>query len=327
MPNTPLTIALPSKGRIEEGTTAFFGQAGLSLHKQAGARDYRGKLAGIPDTEVVFLSAGEIPAALESGAAHIGITGEDLLRDRCAEFEQKISLITDLGFSRADVVVAVPRAWIDVGNMADLEEVAHDFRTRHGRHMRVATKYFRLTRRFFAEHGLVDYRIVESAGATEGAPASGFAEIIVDITTTGGTLAANNLKVLEDGVILKSEAKLAASLAAHWSGRARMALGYFLNALWAAEQAQYIMLNFRAPADPLALSGNLQSTFGDKIDYTPQPGREQTLLCPVRRMHAVAAFLRSMGVTDSIKPARVDVSGGNNRWLEALLPHLPALPQ
>ena len=126
-----------------------------------------------------------------------------------------------LGFGHCDVVVAVPEAWIDVETMADLDDVAADFRPRHGRRLTVATKYINLTRRFFAGHGIADYRIVESLGATEGAPASGAADLIVDITTTGTTLTANGLKILADGVILKSEAHLVASLAAPWDGDRR----------------------------------------------------------------------------------------------------------
>ncbi|MBN9010313.1 MAG: ATP phosphoribosyltransferase, partial [Rhizobiales bacterium] len=111
----------------------------------------------------------------------------------------------------ADCVVAVPEAWIDVEAMEDLDDVAAGFRPRHGRRLTVATKYVNITRRFFAGHGIADYRIVESLGATEGAPATGAADLIVDITTTGSTLRANGLKMLADGTILKSEAWLVAS--------------------------------------------------------------------------------------------------------------------
>jgi ATP phosphoribosyltransferase len=121
-----------------------------------------------------------------------------------------------LGFGRADVVVAVPGFWLDVDRMADLEQIAPAFRAVHGRHLIVATKYRSLTRRFFAERKVTSYRIVESLGATEGAPDAGHAEIIVDITSTGETLAANHLKVLRDGTILKSEAGLFTATAAHW---------------------------------------------------------------------------------------------------------------
>src|SRR6476619_2341245 len=105
--------------------------------------------------------------------------------------------------------------------MADLDDVATAFRLKHERKMRLATKYVNLTRNFFSDHGITDYRIVESAGATEGAPAAGTAELIVDITTTGTTLAANGLRVIEDGVILRSQANLVAARAANWGAEER----------------------------------------------------------------------------------------------------------
>jgi ATP phosphoribosyltransferase len=147
-------------------------------------------------------------------------------------------MLTPLGFGHANVVVAVPQAWIDVRSMADLDEVAADLRARHGRKMRVATKYVNLTRKFFAAHSLADYRIVESLGATEGAPSSGAAEIIVDITTTGATLAANALKILDDGVMLRSEANLVASANAPWGPRARAAAGTVLTRIAAEEEGR-----------------------------------------------------------------------------------------
>jgi ATP phosphoribosyltransferase len=125
--------------------------------------------------------------------------------------------VQKLGFGFADVVVAVPECWIDVTTVADLEDIAFPFRRRHGRWPRVATKYTNMTRRFFATKGFGDYRIIESAGATEGAPAAGTAELIVDITTTGETLKANGLRILDDGVILKSQANLFASNVAAWT--------------------------------------------------------------------------------------------------------------
>ena len=151
---------------------------------------------------------------------HLGVTGEDLVRESIPDADRRVLLIEPLGFGSANVVVAVPQAWIDVRTMADLDDVTTGFRAQHNRRMRVATKYINLTRAFFASHGVVDYRIVESAGATEGAPAVGTAEMIVDITTTGATLAANGLKVLDDGVILRSQANLVASRDADWSAEA-----------------------------------------------------------------------------------------------------------
>jgi ATP phosphoribosyltransferase len=212
-----LLIAIPSKGRLQENTMAFFARAGLMMAQEGGSRDYRGVIRNLPGVEVLFLSASDIVAKLASGEVHFGVTGEDLIREAMPDHDKSLELLAPLGFGNADVVVAVPKGWIDASTMEDLEEIAADFHARHGKRMRVATKYVNITRRYFAEHGVADYRIVESLGATEGAPASGAAEFIVDITSTGSTLEANALKVLDDGVMLRSQANLVASLAAQWS--------------------------------------------------------------------------------------------------------------
>ena len=189
----PLVLAVPSKGRLQENAPAFFARAGLDIAQSGGARDYRGNLAGMENVEIAFLSAADIVAQLAAGHVHLGVTGEDLVRETIADVEAKVELLAPLGFGHAHVVVGVPRAWIDVKTMADLEDVAAGFRARRGERVRVATKYVHLTRRFFAERHVADYRIVESLGATEGAPAAGKAELIVDITTTGAKLLANAL--------------------------------------------------------------------------------------------------------------------------------------
>lgn len=218
--NGALVLALPSKGRLKAEAEALFARAGLAVQKRGG-RNYRGRLAGLEGVEVAFLSAAEIARELAAGSVHLGITGEDLVRESIAEADEKIALLAPLGFGRADVVVAVPHLWVDVWTMEDLDDVAAGFRARHGRRLRIATKYWSLTQNFFAAHGIALYRVVESFGATEGAPAAGTADLIVDITTTGSTLAANHLKVLEDGLILHSEANLALSLTALMNPEAR----------------------------------------------------------------------------------------------------------
>lgn len=212
-----LILAVPSKGRLKEQVEAWLADCRLDLAAAGGSRGYLAALKGLPDIQVRLISAGEIAEALDAGDVHLGVTGEDLLRERGGEVEQRVMLLRPLGFGRADLVVAAPKSWLDVDDMADLEEVAHDILARSGRRMRVATKYLVQTRAFFARHGVVDYRIVESGGATEGAPAAGAAELVVDITSSGATLAANGLKVLADGVILRSQAQLMASLRAPWT--------------------------------------------------------------------------------------------------------------
>jgi ATP phosphoribosyltransferase len=299
MTDAPLILAVPSKGRLQENAAAFFARAGLVFTQGRGARDYRGTLKGVPDVEVLFLSASEIVNQLATGSAHLGITGEDLVREQIADADAHVEMLTPLGFGHANVVVAVPQAWIDVRTMADLDEVAADLRARHGHKMRVATKYLNLTRRFFAEHGIADYRIVESLGATEGAPGSGSAELIVDITTTGATLAANALKVLDDGVMLRSEANLVASVNAPWGERARAAANTVLTRIAAEEEARTTR-EIRAAVDETRgpeLAAIIQE-FEASLPYGLPVGEELVLHCRAGQVFDLVAALQAAGAHD-----------------------------
>lgn len=223
-----LVLAVPSKGRLMEATAELFAKAGLGFARHD--RGYQGELEGLGDVDVAFISASEIADRLRKGEVHLGVTGEDLVRDLIPDAELDVGFERKLGFGHADVVVAVPDFWIDVATMADLEEAAVLYRRRHNTRMRVATKYRTLTRMFFAGRryggappavdAVTMYRIVESLGATEGAPAAGLAELIVDITSTGSTLRANGLRILDDGLILRSEANLVSSRKAPLSAKA-----------------------------------------------------------------------------------------------------------
>lgn len=217
-----LVLGVPSKGRLMDDTAALLAKAGLTLRKSGHDRGYRGVLDGIRDVEIAFLSASEIARHLRDGAVHLGVTGIDLVHEEIADAETRVEVVRQLGFGHATVIVAVPECWIDVGEIGDLEEVGRNFRRANGRHMRVATKYMNITRRAFAAAGVTSYRLVESLGATEGTPAAGTAELIVDITSTGATLTANRLKVI--GEILKSEATLVASQSAAWTTPAKRAM-------------------------------------------------------------------------------------------------------
>ena len=226
-----LILGIPSKGRLMEQTVDYFAGLDLRFLKNGHERGYRGEIAGLPDVEVAYLSASEIARHLQLGRIHLGVTGEDLVREHIPDADRCCEFIARLGFGRADVIVAVPECWIDVETVADLEDAASFFRREHRRHLRGATKYMNLARRFFAEKGLLSYRLVESLGATEGTPAAQTAEFIVDITTTGTTLQANHLKVLRDGVILQSEAWLIASRAAERSPAMQDAEAKFMQML------------------------------------------------------------------------------------------------
>jgi ATP phosphoribosyltransferase len=293
----PFIIAVPAKGRLQENAESFFARAGLDLIKPRGARDYRGSIADLPAVGVAYLSASEIVELLAQGAVHFGLTGEDLVRELIPDADRHVVFIDDLGFGHANVVVAVPQAWIDVRCMADLDDVATAFRLKHDRKMRVATKYVNLTRNFFAAHGIADYRIVESSGATEGAPAAGSAELIVDITTTGATLAANGLKVIDDGVILRSQANLVAARAANWSAAERDTARIVLDRIAAQKRARAfreVRTRFGGCDDALLAEARqrfeVEAPFGG-----PTSSGMLTLHCPPKHVHALASLLRERG--------------------------------
>jgi ATP phosphoribosyltransferase len=305
--SAPLILAVPSKGRLQQNAEGFFARSGLQLVKPRGARDYRGAIAGFDGVEVVYLSAAEITAQLSQGAVHLGVTGEDLVREMIPQSERRVVLIAGLGFGLANVVVAVPQAWIDVRGMADLDDVATAFRLKHERKMRLATKYANLTRNFFAEHGVVDYRIVESTGATEGAPAAGTAEMIVDITTTGATLAANGLKVIDDGVILRSQANLVAARTAAWDTALRETARHLLDRIAAQKRAD----SFAEVRTRFAgLNDTLLATARDKFGVAspfggPTSSGMLTLHCPLEHVQALSNFLLRHGA-EAVSVAALD---------------------
>jgi ATP phosphoribosyltransferase len=235
------------------------------------------------------------------------VTGEDLVREMIPDADKKVVLIDGLGFGFANVVVAVPQAWIDVRDMADIDDVATAFRHHHGRKMRVATKYINLTRDFFSAHGIIDYRIVESSGATEGAPAAGTAELIVDITTTGTTLAANGLKVVEDGTILRSQANLVAARSADWGNTERDLARVILDRLAAQARARaYREVRARFASNTDTLVKNAKQKFGIE---TPFGGATVTglltLHCPPEQVYALTNFLRENGA-EAVAVAELD---------------------
>ena len=318
--SAPLVLAVPSKGRLQENADAFFARAGLALVKPRGARDYRGAIEALEGVEVAYLSAAEITAQLAQGAAHLGVTGEDLVREMIPDADQKVVLLDGLGFGQANVVVAVPQAWIDVRTMADLDDVATSFHQQHDRKMRVATKYLNLTRGFFTEHGVADYRIVESLGATEGAPAAGTAELIVDITTTGATLAANGLRVIDDGTILRSQANLVASRTADWGEAQRETVRIILDRIAAQARAKaFSEVRARFPGRDNALFEDVMTLFGVEAPFGgPTSSGMLTLHCPPEHVAALASVLRDRGA-ETVSVAGLDYVFGRGNALYAKL--------
>jgi len=219
-----LKIAVPSKGRLMEKTFQWFGSRGVMMRQSGDAREYSGAVEGIEGIELVLLSAGEVPRELAAGRIHLGVTGSDLVREKLADWPQQVVELAALDFGHADLMLAVPAAWIDVATLDDLDEVAASFRARHGFRLRIATKYHRLAREFLTAHGVADYQLIDSQGATEGTVRNLTAEAIADITSSGETLRANHLKLLSDGLIHRSQAVLFQARTADWSDRSRATL-------------------------------------------------------------------------------------------------------
>lgn len=212
-----IRLGIPSKGRLMDQTFGWFSERGINLVRSDSDREYAGRIDGIKGVQLIFLSASEIPRELSSGRLHFGVTGTDLIKEKLARFSRLVEPISELGFGFANLIIAVPSFWIDVDSLDDLDAVSAQFREKNGYRLRIATKYHRLLREFLIKAGVADYQIVDSQGATEGAVKNGLAEAIADITSTGDTLKANHLKILSDGVILKSQATLFKSLVANLS--------------------------------------------------------------------------------------------------------------
>ena len=212
-----LKLGVPSKGRLQEQTIDWFGARDVTLSRSGSGREYAGRVEGVGGVELLLLSAAEIPAELAKGRLHLGVTGQDLVREQIPDWKKNVAELAAMGFGSADLVVGVPAFWIDVSNMSDLDGAAADFRLAHGRRLRVATKYHHLAREFFRASGVADYQLVDSQGATEGSVKNLMAEAVVDITSSGSTLRDNHLKILDDGLILQSQATLFASKVATWS--------------------------------------------------------------------------------------------------------------
>lgn len=228
-----LKLGVPSKGRLMEKTFEWFAKHDITLSRTGSDREYAGKVEGIEDVSLVLLSAGEIPRELAAGRIHLGVTGTDLIHEKLPLWEQQITSVAELGFGHADLIIAVPSAWVDVDTLDDLDAVAAGFRQTHGMRLRVATKYHRLVREFLRDAGVADYALVDSQGATEGTVANETAEAIADITSTGDTLRANHLKILSDGLVLASQATLWRSRSVKLDTTDRNALQTFLTQIGA----------------------------------------------------------------------------------------------
>jgi ATP phosphoribosyltransferase len=219
-----IKLGIPSKGRLMSDTFEWFANHGVTLRKSGSDREYAGEVKGVDGIELVLLSAGEIPRELAAGRIHLGVTGSDLIHENLPLNETQIQTLTPMGFGHADLIIAVPAAWVDVDTLDDLDATAAAFRLVHGFRLRIATKYHRLVRNHLQANGIADYQLIDSQGATEGTVVNETAEAIADITSTGETLRANHLKILDGVPIHSSQATLFASQIAEMSAQDQVAL-------------------------------------------------------------------------------------------------------
>lgn len=208
-----IVFAFPSKGRIREFALEHFGNDFFSLNDK---RSLQIDINGVDNVLGLLLPAAEIAYQLRHGDVHVGLTGEDLVNETSGQWKNYVASLARLPFAKAKLAIGVPQSWVDVNSMEDLDDAAINFRKKHGRRMRFATKYPRIMREFFSNSGVIDYRIIESLGATEAAPANNMAEAICDLISTGKTLNLNGLKTLSDGTIFESQAALFFSHQAKW---------------------------------------------------------------------------------------------------------------
>jgi len=203
-----INIGLPSKGRLKHDTINIFKKKKLNIYSERGERDLFGHIKKLPNVKIIYLHARECIEQLSLGNIDVGFSGYDLLKESEINIQNKILINKRYNFGNANLVLAIPDLWIDVQTLLDLDEVADEFKKKKKRLLRVATKYPNLTRQFLYSKGVTQFQLVQSLGSTEVAPFTGTAEIISDITSTGATLKANNLRILKDGEILKSQACL-----------------------------------------------------------------------------------------------------------------------
>ena len=228
---TKLKIAFPSKGRLRKDLEKLLRFKKIEFVEEGNERNYMAKLATQNDILIYFMGAKEIVTQLDEGNIHLGITGDDLVQEKILDSEEKVTSELTLDFGKADLVVAVPKIWLDVTTMAELDEISHVKGMNTSKRLKVANKYINLTNRFFYKCGVTDYRTVGSSGSTENAPFNGIADIIVDITSTGETLKANNLRILDDGLILKSSANIFKSKTIKWTKDLELVSNQFLKSI------------------------------------------------------------------------------------------------
>ncbi len=270
-----MRIAVPNKGRLHDPTIELLERAGLHLVDGANRKLYADTVD--PDVTVLFARAGDIPEYVADGAADIGITGYDQVRESALDLVE----LLDLGYGNCRLVLAAPED-AEVTEPSDLSGGS------------VATEFPTITRDYF-EHLDTDVDIVEVSGATELTPHVDMADGIVDITSTGTTLRMNRLAVVDE--VLASSVRLFAGADAADDpkvGHVKTALESVL----AAEDRRYLMMN--APADRLEAVEEVIPGMGGPTVMDIAGGDQVAVHVVVEegQVFETIADLKSVGATD-----------------------------
>ncbi|MBI5223241.1 ATP phosphoribosyltransferase [Candidatus Micrarchaeota archaeon] len=193
-----IRLAIPNKGRISTEVLRLLSKIGLEVPEN-GRKLYAN--TNNPNIQIVYARAADIPFFVSAGVADAGITGEDMILESSEEVSEEnakksITKLLRLNFGKCKIVVAAP-------NNSKINST-QDYPAK----VRVATKLTNITSRYFRSKK-INAKIIRLSGATELAPALGIADLIVDQVSTGTTLAANNLKIVDE--IFESEIYLFAN--------------------------------------------------------------------------------------------------------------------
>ena len=266
-----LRLALPSTGALFEGTSKLFSDCGLGI-RRANSRRYTADIPQLPGVDVLFQRQSDITIEIDGGSADIGIVGLDRFYESRLERGETVLIHKDLGFGNSKLVIAVPDAWLDVTSMADLADIALEFRSK-GRDLRIASKYQRLVKRFLNQNDVNYVSMVHVSGGLEAAPVIGYADVIADITATGRTLRENDLRILIDGTVIESQSVMV--------GNART-LANDQNKLQNIRQIlKKIDANFRT-RDNQSISAKLEGQSGGET--APQPIQQRQLYDSYKRL-------------------------------------------
>ncbi|HCB49264.1 MAG TPA: ATP phosphoribosyltransferase [Chloroflexi bacterium] len=206
-----IRLALPSKGRLADDALELLASSGLRVHKP-NPRQYAAIIPSLPGITVLFQRPGDIVVSIRDGSVDFGITGWDVVSEGALAANDGngsvLTLLKNLGFGECTLNVIVPENWSSVKRMVDLGQI--QAKIEHPS-LRIATKFHQLTKDFFIKHGYEDIRLISAEGTLEIAPSIGYADLIVDLVSTGTTLRDNRLRTLQDGLILESQACLIAN--------------------------------------------------------------------------------------------------------------------